>query len=79
LISGSSTSPRGTNTRLTSGPGSEVEALWSPAGDRVLYRANPDGKFSIYSKDAGGVGREELIAKMEQSIGGSERLVRCEQ
>jgi hypothetical protein len=61
---------RGTNTPLTSGPGSELEPLWSPAGDRVLYRANPDGKFSLYAKDAGGVGQEEQISMLEQNIGG---------
>ena len=59
---------RGTNARLTSGPGSELEAVWSPAGDRVLYRANPDGKYSLYAKDTSGVGREELIATVGQTV-----------
>jgi serine/threonine protein kinase len=61
---------RGTNTRLTSGAGSEVDGVWSPEGDRVLYRANPDGKFSLYSRGTAALEHEELVAALGQSIGG---------
>lgn len=52
---------RGTNTRLTFGKGDPLPGGWSLDGARVLYYANPDGKYALYTKPASGVGNEEPL------------------
>jgi Tol biopolymer transport system component len=43
--------PRG-ERQLTSSPGMEDYAVWSPDGSRVMYGSDTRGFFDIYSKDA---------------------------
>ncbi|MGE0101224.1 MAG: protein kinase [Blastocatellales bacterium] len=35
--------------------------LWSPDGSRVIWSANPNGRFDLYQKSANGAGQAELL------------------
>jgi eukaryotic-like serine/threonine-protein kinase len=59
---------RGAGSRLTFDPGDDYNAIWSPDGSRIAWRANRDGAFQLYQKQASGVGTEELLLKSEDSI-----------
>jgi len=46
---------RGTDSRLTSDPGTDSMPVWSPGGDRVVYsHSRDDGVSSLYSKPSDG-------------------------
>jgi eukaryotic-like serine/threonine-protein kinase len=51
----------GTNSRLTFGPGYDVQPVWSPDGSRIAWESNRGGKISLYEKAANGVGSEESL------------------
>jgi serine/threonine protein kinase/Tol biopolymer transport system component len=51
------------NSRLTFGPGAEVNPIWSPDGSRVVFESDRDGVFDIYQKAATGGAEEELLLK----------------
>jgi Tol biopolymer transport system component len=54
---------RGTNTRFTFDPASEIAPVWSPDGRRIVFSSNRNGVFNLYEKDAAGTGEErELLA-----------------
>ncbi len=60
---------RGTNTRFTFDPASEIAPLWSPDGRRVVFSSNRKGVFNLYEKDAAGTGEErELLASESLDI-----------
>ena len=50
---------RGTKTRLTFGPGTQLSAVWSPDGKSVYYSSNAKGGNQVYSKAADGSGAEQ--------------------
>jgi eukaryotic-like serine/threonine-protein kinase len=52
---------RGTNSRLTFGPGDKTNTTWSPDGTSILFSSNPDGPYNIYEKAANGLGGTQLI------------------
>jgi serine/threonine protein kinase len=52
---------RGTNTRLTFGPASQISPLWTPDGKTIFYASNPKGVSHIYAKAADGSGAERLV------------------
>ena len=47
--------------KLTVDPGDEFEAVWSFAGDKVLYNSKRRGVFDLYARSANGGGSEEEI------------------
>jgi eukaryotic-like serine/threonine-protein kinase len=49
---------RGTETRLTSDPSSNVAPVWSPGGDSIVFASNRSGVYNLYQKAANGSGRE---------------------
>jgi len=51
---------RGTKSRLTFGPGTQLSSLWSMDGKSVYYSSNAKGANQIYSKAADGSGAEQL-------------------
>jgi Tol biopolymer transport system component/predicted Ser/Thr protein kinase len=57
---------RGTNSRLTFNPTSEVFPIWSPDGSRIAYGSYQNGKSDLYWKLASGLGTEELLFKSDQ-------------
>jgi serine/threonine protein kinase/Tol biopolymer transport system component len=59
---------RGTNIPFTDGPGDEQNGIWSPDGNSIAYRANPDEVFALYRKATTGVGKEELLLKLDRDI-----------
>jgi eukaryotic-like serine/threonine-protein kinase len=52
---------RGAFSRLTSAPGFESEAVWSPDGRRVAYASDQGVRPMIYVKNASGTGTEEML------------------
>ena len=52
---------RGAFSRLTSAPGFESEAVWSPDGRRVAYSSDQGERPMIYVKNASGTGTEEML------------------
>jgi Tol biopolymer transport system component/predicted Ser/Thr protein kinase len=49
---------RGTETRFTSDPSSNVAPVWSPGGDSIVFASNRSGVYNLYQKTANGSGRE---------------------
>ena len=56
---------RATVSRLTSTHASSMLGIWSPDGRRIAFQSNRSGVYDLYSKDASGVGEEELLVKSE--------------
>jgi len=56
---------RGTTTRFTFDPASEIAPLWSPDGRRVVFSSNRSGVFNLYEKDAAGTGEERELLTSE--------------
>jgi serine/threonine protein kinase len=53
---------RGTMSRFTFDPTQDNSMpVWSPAGDRIAFSAQRDGKWGIYQKAASGTEKEELL------------------
>jgi Tol biopolymer transport system component len=52
---------RGVQTRLTSGPGSNSQAVWSPDGSRIAYQTDRKHQADTYVRPAGGGGTEEAL------------------
>jgi len=48
---------RGTETRFTNDPSSNIAPFWSPGGDRIVFASNRTGVYNLYQKTAGS-GRE---------------------
>jgi Tol biopolymer transport system component len=60
---------RRTNTRLTFGPKTDENPVWSPDGQRIAFSSNRDGKFyQLYWKDSSGAGEEERLTVGEQHM-----------
>jgi Tol biopolymer transport system component len=60
---------RGTNTRLTFGPKTDENPVWSYDGRRIAFSSNRDGKFyQLYWKDSSGTGEEERLTFGEQHM-----------
>jgi serine/threonine protein kinase len=52
---------RGAFSRLTSAPGFESAAVWSPDGRRIAYASDQGERPMIYVKNASGAGTEEML------------------
>jgi Tol biopolymer transport system component len=52
---------RGAFSRLSSAPGFESAAVWSPDGRRVAYASDQGERPMIYVKNASGAGSEEML------------------
>ncbi|MEJ7623976.1 MAG: protein kinase, partial [Pyrinomonadaceae bacterium] len=52
---------RGTMSRFTFDPGTDVCPVWSPDGSRIVFSANRNGKQELYQKLSGGTGAAELL------------------
>jgi len=52
---------RGTETRFTNDPSSNVAPFWSPGGDRIVFASNRTGVYNLYQKAADGIGKEVLL------------------
>jgi eukaryotic-like serine/threonine-protein kinase len=54
---------RGTSSRLTSGTGSNILALWSHDGERIIFASNRGGDWDIYAQPADGSRPAEALLK----------------
>ncbi len=54
-------SERGLGTRFTSDAAIYSDAVWSPDGNSLLYRAAQQGRPALFRKSAAGAGTEELL------------------
>jgi eukaryotic-like serine/threonine-protein kinase len=54
---------RGAKLRLTSDPATDASPAWSPDGQRVVYRSNPNGVHDLYVEAANGAGPAKLLLK----------------
>ena len=58
---------RGTRTRLTSSPGVDWLATWSPDGTRIVFSSERDGGiYNLYQKASSGVGNDDLLFKSNE-------------
>jgi Tol biopolymer transport system component len=55
---------RGTSSRFTFDPGSDVYPAFSPDGAQVAFASNRGGTYGLYVKPSSGVGAEQLILKV---------------
>lgn len=56
---------RGTFSRLTSNPATDVGAVWSPDQTKVVFESNRSGPFDLYIKSAIGSGDEQILLQSE--------------
>jgi serine/threonine-protein kinase len=54
---------RGTRSRLTSGTGSNLLALWSRDGTRIIFASNRGGEWDIHAQPADGSRPAEVVLK----------------
>jgi len=52
---------RGGASRLTFGPALNAAAVWSPQGDRIIFRTNRTGLLELYQKSAVAGGNDEPL------------------
>src|SRR5262245_3107873 len=57
---------RGVNSKFTLGPANERDPVWSPNGNEIIFRANPNGIYDLYRKPSTGISTDELILKSDQ-------------
>jgi serine/threonine-protein kinase len=57
---------RGTTTRLTFDAALDVEPLWTPDGERVVFASLRSGNYDLYSRRADGTGPEERLTTGSQ-------------
>ncbi|HEV8118715.1 MAG TPA: protein kinase, partial [Thermoanaerobaculia bacterium] len=59
---------RGVRTRLTSGPASSSDPVWSPDGRQIIFSSDRKHQGDLYRKAAGGGGEEPIIEEEGQHI-----------
>jgi len=52
---------RGFRTQFTFDPGDEAYPVWSPNGERLVFRSSRGGRGDLYQKVSSGVGSEDLL------------------
>src|SRR5262249_51936801 len=57
---------RGIDSKFTFGTTNESIPVWSPNGDRIAFRANPNGRYDLYQKLSTGIATEELLWESDQ-------------
>lgn len=47
--------------KFTTHPASEIDPIWSPDGDEIVFASDRSGPFDLYRRSAGGEGQDELL------------------
>lgn len=58
---------RGTNSRFTFDPATEIQPVWSPDGSRLVFSSDREGAYDLHQKLTSGGGREELLLHTSES------------
>ena len=58
----------GREQRLTFDPASDLFPVWSPDGSKVVFGSDKGGRRGLYTKQASGVGNEELLWQAERGV-----------
>ncbi len=58
----------GRDQRLTFDPASDLFPVWSPDGSAVVFGSDKGGRRGLYTKQASGVGDEELLWQAERGV-----------
>ena len=58
-------------TQFTRDPSRDLNPVWTPDGDRVLWSGQRDGQFDLFSKAADGTGEAEQLTNAEAPQGPS--------
>ena len=58
----------GSSQRLTFDPANEIQPVWMPSGDAVIFGSHRNGKSQLYRKRADGTGGEELLYESVYSL-----------
>jgi Tol biopolymer transport system component len=58
---------RGASTRFTFGSSNATYPIWSPDGNRIIFRFDPSGLYDLYQKPANGATDEELLLKSSEN------------
>jgi Tol biopolymer transport system component len=56
---------RGVQTRLTSGPGSNADPVWSPDSSRIAFASDRKHQADVFLRPSGGTGSDEAITDEE--------------
>ena len=59
---------QGHSQRLTFDPANDLQPVWTPSGEHVIYSSHRQGKSQLYRKRADGSGAEELLYESEHSL-----------
>ncbi len=51
--------------RFTFDPGSDLQGLWSPDGQRVVWNSTRNGSFDLYEKEVSSNGKDTLLLRSE--------------
>jgi hypothetical protein len=51
--------------RFTVNDANERDAIWSPDGNRIVFRSNRKGAYDLYQKPSGGSGSEDLLLESQ--------------
>jgi Tol biopolymer transport system component len=63
---------RGTLTRFTFDPATEVAPIWSPDGTRIVFSSDRDGPMNLYQRAASGAGYDEPLLKSDNNKGSTD-------
>jgi Tol biopolymer transport system component len=58
---------RGSKTRVTSDAATDASPIWSPDGQRIIFRSNRSGVHDLYDRPSNGTGEERLVFKSPNS------------
>jgi serine/threonine protein kinase/Tol biopolymer transport system component len=58
---------RGASSRVTYSPALDINPVWSPGGDSIVFQSNRGGVYDIYLKSANGEGADVLLVKSNRN------------
>jgi serine/threonine protein kinase len=59
---------RGTSSRFTFDPADDAQPTWSPDGNRIIFRSQREGSYTLYEKSSNGTGKEEMLLQQNDFL-----------